>query len=629
MWCRPALSPRFARLAAAAILCAPLQARADDGAIEVVARLDNPAQDAAGAVLSLSRDDLEAQAPVSMLDSLTVLPGIDAFEKGGAGGGSYLAIRGAEPNFALVIINGVRVNDPMLSSGGGFDFSQIGPGDASRVDILSGPWSTVYGADALSGVVSIRLDPPAEGTGATARMGTGSGGRYEVGGRVFSSGSKGSLIAAASASDTADFLAGSTSAHQSAMVAASPELGGALHLDLFGFYGASQGSGFPEDSGGPDLAVIRDLESRDRQQVALGATASLPLSERLEAQVRVGWGRSTFRSASPGIAGGVLDAVPPITSDSRFDRLELVSTLAWSAGPAFDASVGASLVHEDGRSDGVVDYGFPIPTAYGLSRSLPGVFATASLSLPRQIALDLGIRADFPDSGGARVTPRAGLAVPLGGSGFRLTGSYARGFKQPSLFALGFPLLANPDLLPEKSTTYDGGVAFTSADGAWEASAKAYRAIYRDLIDFDPDLFTNVNRSRVTAKGFELAASGHVARLRLLASLTYLSARSADGAPLRFRPEWKGAAAAEYALCDALTVRIDGRFTGAYLDSSVPTGFVTIDNFATLDAQLAFRLRPGLELRAALRNVADTRYARTIGTPEPGRNVFISLHGSL
>ena len=628
---RPVLSPWIFGLTAGMTLAGPAHAEADShgSGIEVVARLDDPASDAAGTALSLGQSDLEAQAPVTLLEALTLLPGVDAFEKGGAGGGSYLAVRGGEPNFALVTINGVRVNDPMLSTGGGFDFSQIGASDVSRVDILSGPWSTVYGADALSGVVSIRFAPPREGTGARARMGGGSGGRFEVGGQMFTSGRAGSLVVAASASDTGDFLAGSTSQRQSVMVAASPELGSDIVLDLFGFFGASQGKGFPEDSGGPLLAVLRDAETRDREQLALGATASVPLAGTIEAQMRLSWGRSTFRSASPGIAPGVLDGVPPLFSDSRFDRIEVVSTLGWKPSASFQTSVGASLVREHGESDGAINYGVLIPTAYELSRTLPGVFATASLTLPHAIALDLGLRADFLKNGGTRATPRAGLGIPISDTGLQITASYAQGFKQPSFFALGFPLLANPDLLSEKSETYDGGVAWVSPDDDWRASAKAYRSIYRDLIDFDPERFTNVNRSRVTASGFEIAGSGQVSNVKVLASLTYLSARSADEAPLRFRPKWKGAAAVEFAASDALTFRIDGRFSSSWLDSSVPTGFVEVDGFATLDAQAALRLRQGLELRASLRNLTGKNYQRTVGTPEPGRNVFFSLIGSI
>jgi vitamin B12 transporter len=606
-----------------------LAQNAGDAPIVVTARLDDPARDATGGTRSLAGEDFAAPAPVTLLESLALLPGIDAFEKGGAGGGSYLALRGGEPNFTLVVINGVRLNDPMLSSGGGFDFTLLGPGDIARIDVLSGPLSTAYGADALAGVVSLRIDPPDGAAGLATRAGFGSGGRYELGGRAALSGKAGALTLSASSRSTGSLLAGSSSEGQSAMIAAAPDLGDGFSVDLFGYYGASEGEGFPEDSGGPQLAVIRELEARERGQVALGATLRAELASTLAAQLRTGWSRSTFTSASPGVASGLRDGLPPITTDSRFNRFEAVASLDWSPQPYVNASLGASLVDERGNSDGVVDFGFPIPTTYAISRSLPGLFASAALDLPGGAALRGGLRVDFPETGKTRFTPRAGLVVPLAREALRFTANYAQGFKQPSLFALGFPLLANPDLLPERSRTYDAGFAWSSSDLTWQAELIAYRSIYRDLIDFDPDLFTNVNRNRVRAQGIELAASGRSGDFRLIASLTYLDTKSADGAQLRFRPEWKGAAALEWTASERLVLRLDGRVSGRFLDSSVPTGFVRLSGYATLDAQVRFRLNRVLELHASLRNLGGERYARTIGTPEPGRNLFVSLHAAL
>lgn len=626
-------SPRISALASIAcgFVLVPGQVMAEDGSgaeIVVTAPLDDPATGSIGSVRSLGREDIAAQAPVSVLENLALLPGIDAFEKGGPGGGSYLALRGGEPNFTLVTINGVRVNDPMLSSGGGFDFSLLAPGDVTRVDVLTGPWSTAYGADALSGVVSLRLNDAASETGSSARIGLGSGGRFEIDGRAQVSGKAGVLTLAGSLRDTDDLLDGATSRSQSALIAGSPALGGDVSLDLFGLYAHGKSSGFPEDSGGPLLAVIRDPERREREQVALGASLGVAMAAGLTGQLRLGYSRSTLDSTSPGIAPGVLDGVPPIASDSRFERFEAVAGLDWTPRDGLAFAVGASLVHESGRSEGTVDFGVPIPTGYSLSRSLPGLFATAALVLP-QVELRTGLRADFPESGKARITPRAGLVVPLGETGLRLTASYAQGFKQPSLFALGFPLIANPDLLPERSRTMDAGLAWSSADRAIEASITAYRSVYRDLIDFDPERFTNVNRSRVTAEGIEFAASARKGPFRFIGSLTWLEAESSDGAPLRFRPEWKGAAALAWQASDAISLRLDGRFSGRFTDSSVPTGFVRLGGHATLDLEATWRLSPALSISASLRNLADEQFQRTIGTPEPGRNMFVSLTGTL
>jgi outer membrane cobalamin receptor len=516
----------------------------------------------------------------------------------------------------------------MVSSGGGFDFSLIGPEDVARVDVLSGPWSTAYGADALSGVVSLRLSDADERSGASARAGIGSGGRYDLGARLHLAGNAGALTLAGSARDTNDLLEGATSRGQSAMVAASPDLGGVVKLDLFGLYSRSEGSGFPEDSGGPRLAVVRDQESREREQIALGASAQAGIASNLTGQLRLGFSRSTLESLSPGIAPGELDGVPPIASDSRFERFEAVAGLDWTPRDYLALGIGASLVHESGRSQGTIDFGEPIPTDFALTRSLPGVFATAALVLPA-VELRAGLRADFPEDGKTRITPRAGVVVPLGTSGLRLTANYAQGFKQPSLYALGFPLIANPDLLPERSRTMDAGLAWSSADNAIQASVTAYRSVYRDLIDFDPEQFTNVNRDRVTAEGVEMAGTARKGPLRLIASLTYLDTESADGAPLRFRPEWKGAGALEWQASEAMSLRLDGRFSGSFTDSSVPTGFDRIDGYATFDASASYRLSPALTITASLRNLANEHYERTLGTPEPGRNVFVTLRGSL
>ena len=74
---------------------------------------------------------------------------------GGRGGTGSLYVRGADPNYTLVLVDGVRVNDPTNARGGSFDFSTLDVADVERVEIARGPYSAVYGGDALAGVVNI------------------------------------------------------------------------------------------------------------------------------------------------------------------------------------------------------------------------------------------------------------------------------------------------------------------------------------------------------------------------------------------------------------------------------------------------------------------------------------------
>ena len=593
--------------------------------IIVTATLDDPLADGVGGAYSLDAEEANALNPVSLLQTLESLPGVVAFEKGGAGAGSYLSVRGGEPNFALVTINGVRVNDPLQSSGGGFDFSLLSPADVASINVLTGPTSTVYGADALSGIVAIELGLGDGRNGPRARAGYGSDDRYELGASYSAAG----FWIGASQGDTGAWMEGSTARRRTAALAASPRIGDAIAIDLFAMASDSDSNGYPEDSGGPHFAATDAQESRKRELRVVGATLSASLSQGLTAQVRASWTRSDLQSDSPGIAPGALDGVPPISSDSRFERFELATAASIALSSAAEATLGANLVREDGTSTGVLDFGFPIPTDYTLERSMPGLFVTARLGDRQSPSIEAGLRVDWPEHGSdgrqARWSPRIGARYPLGHSGIALLASYARGFKQPSMFALGFPLIANPELREERSETMDAGADWNSRNGAVGASLVYFRGVYRDLIDFDPELFTNVNRARVDVEGIELAFRGDAGPVRLSGSLTHMTSEAEDGATLRYRPEWTGRFAAQWSPVARVGLRLDAAFSGAFNDSSVPTGFVRQDGYATLGAGIRFEVAGNIGLDLALTNLTGEDYFRTVGMPEPGRRLFATI----
>jgi outer membrane receptor protein involved in Fe transport len=118
-------------------------------------------------------DAAKALLAVDIRDLLDRMPGVRAASTAGAGGTSFVSIRGAEPNFAQVTIDGVRVSNPSNSAGGGFDFAQLDPSAIRSVAIVPGSRSAVYGADALSGVIAVELQgPPSKGTRLRGDAGT-------------------------------------------------------------------------------------------------------------------------------------------------------------------------------------------------------------------------------------------------------------------------------------------------------------------------------------------------------------------------------------------------------------------------------------------------------------------------
>lgn len=594
-------------------------AQEEDAPIVVTATIDDPAQPDTAPPAALDRQAIETLAPVSVTSRLSLVPGVFAFEKGGPGGGSYVSIRGGEPNFAPVTINGVRVDDPLNSSGGGLDFTRLDPKLVERLAILRGPRSTVYGADALSGIVAVELGAQ-QGSSVGGFAGLGTEGRYEVGAHAAFSG----VTVAASHTDTDGLYSGTRLRRDNAMMLVSPDLGPELSLDLVAFYGASESLGFPEDSGGPRLAVLPDPEAREGQQFVLGGAFAVQASEDVTLQLRGSYARSDFESSNPGIPPGVLDGVPPIITDSAFERVDTAASATWRPLDLIQLEAGASFVHETGTSVGEIDFGFAIPTEFTLSRDMPGIFAIATLGPDGGIQATAAARIDWPEGGKARLSPRLGVSAPVT-QNVELFARYAEGFKRPSLFALGYPLIANPDLEDERSTVYDAGVALKSADEAWRGSLTLFRAEYSNLIDFDPNLFTNVNRSRVNAGGVELAVSGAAGPLSIDGAITHQTSESRDGALLRFRPEWTGRVLAGWAVSETLRLAVDAEIVGAFNDSSVPTGFVRNSGYETIGAEVSWDASEAITVTGSVRNLFDADFVRTVGFAEPGTNAFLSV----
>ncbi|MBC8027919.1 MAG: TonB-dependent receptor, partial [Steroidobacteraceae bacterium] len=123
-------------------------------------RVATAPSDLAANVTVLTREDFDVEKPTKLADVLRRAAGVHIDQVGGRGGTGSLYLRGADPNYTLVLVDGVRVNDPTNARGGSFDFSLLDVIDVERVEIARGPYSAVYGGDALAGVINIVTRPP-------------------------------------------------------------------------------------------------------------------------------------------------------------------------------------------------------------------------------------------------------------------------------------------------------------------------------------------------------------------------------------------------------------------------------------------------------------------------------------
>jgi len=563
-----------------------------------------------GGVAVVDRATIEALQPVTAVDVLDRVAGVRAFSKGGVGGATYLSVRGGEPNFALVLLDGVKVNDPTNSQGGAFDLAQIDPDALERIEVARGARSAIHGADALSGVVNLRLREVRAGErSATARAAVDTRGARGLAGTVGYGWRDGGLLASAGLFDSGDLTEGSDLERRQLLAKASHDLAG-VTLSALALHAQTDRLVFPEDSGGPRLATVPDREARDTA-LTVASLAVTGRGDRLRPNLALNWSRQNLESDAPPIP----PAVPAITADSRFDRLEALADLRFDPSPSLGLAAGIGYIDEDGRSRGTLDLGFRLPADFDIGRTIASGFAEATLRVGAVTATG-GIRYDDAWTASGEWTGRASLRA---GPAFI---SLSEGYKLPSLYALAYPIIANPDLEPERSRSFETGV---EGDLGGVALHVAYfHNRFTDLIDFDPENFTNVNRARVTTEGVELEAGGEVfPGWRASGSLTYLDVDSAT--PLRSRPEWQGAAALDWQTTDRLSLTLAGRFNDDFFDSSVPTGLVDVDGHVEIDAALRYGLTDALTLTVTARNLFSADYEEAVGFPAPGRVVRLSL----
>ncbi len=592
-------------------------APADDSIVVTASRTE-----AAPAGLSfVEAAEIERMQPASLIEALDEVAGVRAFSTGGAGGRSFLSIRGGEPNFTLVLLDGTRLNDPTNSRGGGFDFFMIDPALVERIEVARDPVSAVHGSDALAGAVNIRLRAPAAGEQRlTARAQAGSEGDAGLGAALEKGWRDGGLLAAGSWYDSGSLTAGSRLERRQGLAQLRHRFGG-YEARLLGLYGRAARSAFPEDSGGPRLAVDRERERGDAGLAAVRLALRRTGGARIRPNLSLSWSRQEDRSVTPAIAPGVLQGTPALSADSLFTRFEAIADLGVGRGPLV-ATAGLALLRETGRSEATIDLGFPVPAGFDFARTTRSAFAEASLRPGGGFGFNLAVRFDDVAGGGHRWTGRAAASWRPVSGGPTLFARAGEGYKLPSFYALAHPLIGNPALRPERSRNYEVGAELAGEAGDFVRVA-LFANRFRDLIDFDPATFATVNRDRVRAGGAELEGRWRpAASLSLAGALSWLDLDSPT--PLRGRPRWQGSLRAAWQASAVLELNAAVRFNSAYFDSSIPTGPIRADGHGEADLGARWRVSKGFSLVAAVRNLTGERYEDAVGFPAPGRLVRVA-----
>ena len=595
--------------ATAAAVCLPLPVWAftpgepGDDLPEVVVtatRLPAIVADTPGARI-IDRTTIDRRGAVFAADILGDVPGLSVY-RAGLGGVTSVRIRGASQDKSLVLVDGVPVNDPSQPAGG-FDFAGFDLTDVERIETLSGPQSSLWGSDAIGGVIAFTsreldgLRAEVEAGSFDTRRGRlqvgRSGDRYALGAFVSRYESEG-ISAAAGGSEADGFETTAWGLNGRYALNDRIEIDGRFrHADRFAEL---------DDFGPVDSLDTTDTIDRSGF-VRLAITDLLGLDHRVTAAV------SDIER--------VTDSAFPSTYEGEH-RLWRWQADSRGTGPVIYA-VGFEREETEAFLNG-----------YSAGLGVDSAFGTVRWDASDRLTLNLGLRHDETDDFGGETTGRVSAAYRLDG-GLTLSGAFGTGFKTPSVsqavcdFCFVLPGTVVLPLVPEYAKGGEIALGWRSVDGRFDGRATLYRLEVEDQIDgffdFGTFEFYYVNIARTWTDGVELegrAVLGSGFDLSVAYAWTDAVNETTGGAILRV-PEHAGSATLGWAggrWSGALTVRAEG---------DMPDSGGTRDGFVTANLNAAWNVTDAVTLTARIENLTDEAWQQLLGYGEPGRSGFAGI----
>lgn len=597
----------------------------DSGQIVITAsRVPESEVDTAASVTVIESEEIGRLDEPLVANLLRLTPSAAVTSIGPSGSLTEVRIRGSEANHTLFFVDGIRINDP--ASGDAPRFELLNADLASRIEIVRGPQSALWGSDAIGGVIAVNGLEDAPGYGASAEGGSfgfarasASGavksGRASVSGAVGWQRATGIDSFRASGGDKDGYHNLSGRVRGTLAVTPSLKLGAAA----IALTGESQFDGY-------DLVTFEHTDTLDesRNRLEAGRVWAELGSERSSWSGRV--------SASLlGSSNRNLLASDPLNRTSGSRRTaDAQAERAFSTGAVRHRLIlAAEAERETFHARDTIYGGFTDQDRTRNHNALTAEWRASAGALTG----DLAIRRDMFNRFGDATSLRASVLAKLGG-GFAVSGSYAEGISQPTFFDLYgfFPgnFTGNPSLKPESSRGFEVSARYRR--GSFEASLTGYRQrLHDEIVDVTDSatfLQTTVNRDGVSRRsGIEAEAGWRFGeKLRLSANYAFLHATEPDGSTELRRPKHSGAIVADGAV-GKWSYGASLAYTGEHLDRSdnYPFGLVRLRAYWLAGARVAYAIRPGIELYARGSNLFGARYEDSAGYRTEGRGLFAGV----
>jgi vitamin B12 transporter len=542
----------------------------------------------------ITRRDIEKSGRVTVVELLRSVPALDVVQSGSNGSLTSIFLRGTNSTQTLVLVDGARVNSPFFP---GYDFSGLTTENVERIEIARGPFSALYGSDAIGGVIQIFTRPTRESFSGSATAEAGNAGTATA--SAFVSGSAGPLSAAASYryGNTNGDVPNSNWRENNGSARLNWQPGEGARIGLEGsILSGKVGNPGPVGAENPEAyGIFRE------ERVSLPVSLTLSSTNHLEGFVASVWSKPEYDDPLGGYASQT-DArtlQAQVTDTATLGAHTLTGIASWNRSNVTNTDTfGTSL---DGQSTTIWGIGLQDSVTFG------------------RLSLNGGIRYDGNSQFGSAVSPRGSVSWLSGDGRWKLRAAGGTGFRAPTVGELYYPYYGNPDLKPERSVSWEvGAERYFGAGG--RAEVTYFWNNLEDLIVYDFASARTENIGRARTQGVEIGYRQQILlALAIQATYTYLDAVDlADDTPLIRRPRNRGSLTVLWQPAPPFSIEVRGLWVGSRPDQNPVTSADVVDpSYFRLDLFASWRLgsvAPYLRIN----NLTDASYDEAAGYPAAG-----------
>jgi vitamin B12 transporter len=593
-------------------------AQADDNRIVVTAsRIESTIEETGSSISVVTSEQIKRQNAKNLQEAMKLVPGLIFVANGGPGSASSVHIRGAESDHTLVLINGVRVNG---NTEGGFDYTSIPAHMIESIEVVRGPQSGLYGADAMGGVVNVITKKMPQGTpGGSITIAAGEQGYYEGRVSAYGGNDKIDVFSALSYYNLDD--------HDIARNQGGTEEDPYDRLSFYnniGFNFAGDGRAdisilYVEDDAQLDGFQGADTleDEASKKKIFVSVSARKSITERITQSLKLGYNQQDYEGFVSGLFGGPVDYSTVSYDASLQTDIQTADNNIFSLG--YDARLTeAENVGNFDKED----------------REQHAVFIGNAWNWEETLYVNLSGRFDNYSDIDDQATWKADTSWFVLDS-TRLHGSVGTAYRAPTMndlyFTYGAP--ARTYLQPEESLSFDLGIQQYWMQDKLMTDITYFRSDVEELIEWTPTGIGTIweprNIAEADIQGVELMMNIKPNdKISADAFATYLDATNAEtGKELNRRAKWTAGCSVYWNYSDKGSIYSDLTYTGDRFEDIENS--TELDSYTLVGLGTRYQLTDHLEIFGHISNLTDEDYETASGYATVGRLASVGITGTL